>query len=88
MGHHLAELHFSQVPVVAASEVWAWLEELGDIHESGMWGIWMAYLRLRRLILWPFGAERVFATRYQVHQAPVPELGNGSTASVTRKHGG
>lgn len=27
MGHELAHLHFSGVPVVAASEVWAWLEE-------------------------------------------------------------
>ncbi|MEM6793657.1 MAG: exopolysaccharide biosynthesis polyprenyl glycosylphosphotransferase [Acidobacteriota bacterium] len=27
MGHDLAHLHFSQVPVVAASEIWAWLEE-------------------------------------------------------------
>ncbi|MCP4656552.1 MAG: exopolysaccharide biosynthesis polyprenyl glycosylphosphotransferase [bacterium] len=27
MGHDLAKLHFSGVPVVAASELWAWLEE-------------------------------------------------------------
>ena len=27
MGHDLAGLHFSGVPVVAASEIWAWLEE-------------------------------------------------------------
>lgn len=27
MGHDLAALHFSGVPVVAASEIWAWLEE-------------------------------------------------------------
>ncbi|MEM1177507.1 MAG: exopolysaccharide biosynthesis polyprenyl glycosylphosphotransferase [Acidobacteriota bacterium] len=27
VGHDLAHLHFSGVPVVAASEIWAWLEE-------------------------------------------------------------
>lgn len=27
MGHSLASLHFSGVPVVASSEIWAWLEE-------------------------------------------------------------
>jgi len=27
MGHELASLHFSGVPVVASSEIWAWLEE-------------------------------------------------------------
>ncbi len=27
MGHDLAHLHFSGVPVVASSEIWAWLEE-------------------------------------------------------------
>lgn len=28
--------------------------ELGGIHESRMWGWWMTYLRIRRVLLWPF----------------------------------
>ncbi len=28
--------------------------ELGAIHQSKMWGLWMFYLRTRRALLWPF----------------------------------
>ncbi|MEE8523202.1 MAG: glycosyltransferase, partial [Thermoanaerobaculia bacterium] len=28
--------------------------ELGTVHQSRMWRLWMIYLRLRRLLLWPF----------------------------------
>jgi hypothetical protein len=28
--------------------------DLGTLHQSRMWQLWMTYLRLRRLLLWPF----------------------------------
>lgn len=32
--------------------------ELGDIHRSKMWALWMFYLRTRRALLWPFRRSR------------------------------
>ncbi len=35
-------------------EVHGLRSELGAIHQSRMWGLWMLYLRSRRALLWPF----------------------------------
>ncbi len=32
--------------------------QLDEIHNSKMWSIWMAYLKVRRWLLWPFGGGR------------------------------
>ncbi|MEM7583448.1 MAG: exopolysaccharide biosynthesis polyprenyl glycosylphosphotransferase [Acidobacteriota bacterium] len=59
MRHDLASLHFSGVPVVAASEIWAWLEERLPIealnpalflHQPGFGGVhWTLFNRLTRI---------------------------------------
>ncbi len=60
MEHDLAELHFSGVPVVAASEVWAWLEERLPLealtpslflHQPGFGAVhWTLFNRLNRIV--------------------------------------
>ena len=59
MGHDLSQLHFSGVPVVAASEVWAWLEERLPLealspalflHQPGFGAVhWTLFNRLTRV---------------------------------------
>ncbi len=59
MGQDLAELHFSGVPVVAASEIWAWLEERLPLealtpalflHQPGFGAVhWTLFNRLTRI---------------------------------------
>ncbi len=59
MTHDLASLHFSGVPVVAASEIWAWLEERLPLealnpalflHQPGFGGVhWTLFNRLTRI---------------------------------------
>lgn len=59
MGRDLARLHFSGVPVVAASEVWAWLEERLPLealtpnfflHQPGFGAVhWTLFNRLTRI---------------------------------------
>ena len=59
MGRDLARLHFSGVPVVAASEVWAWLEERLPIealspslflHQPGFGAVhWTLFNRITRI---------------------------------------
>jgi len=59
MGHDLAAIHFSGVPVVAASELWAWLEERLPLealtpslflHQPGFGAVhWTLFNRLTRL---------------------------------------
>ncbi len=60
MGNDLAGLHFSGVPVVAASEVWAWLEERLPLealspalflHQPGFGAVhWTLFNRLTRIV--------------------------------------
>ncbi|MCP3962468.1 MAG: exopolysaccharide biosynthesis polyprenyl glycosylphosphotransferase [bacterium] len=60
MGHDLANLHFSGVPVVAASEIWAWLEERLPLealtpalflHQPGFGAVhWTLFNRLTRIV--------------------------------------
>lgn len=60
MGRDLARLHFSGVPVVAASEVWAWLEERLPLealtpnfflHQPGFGAVhWTLFNRLTRIV--------------------------------------
>ncbi len=59
MRHDLASLHFSGVPVVAASEIWAWLEERLPLealnpaiflHQPGFGGVhWTLFNRMTRI---------------------------------------
>ena len=59
MGHDLAEVQFSGVPVVAASEIWAWLEERLPLealtpalflHQPGFGAVhWTLFNRLTRI---------------------------------------
>jgi exopolysaccharide biosynthesis polyprenyl glycosylphosphotransferase len=75
MGHDLAELHFSGVPVVAASEVWAWLEERLPLealspalflHQPGFGAVhWTLFNRLTRI------ADIVLAAVMLVLSAPL-----------------
>lgn len=60
MGPNLASLHFSRVPVVAASEVWAWLEERLPLealspavflHQPGFGAVhWTLMNRITRIV--------------------------------------
>ena len=75
MEHDLAHLHFSGVPIVAASELWAWLEErlpLGALspavflHQPGFGAIhWTLFNRVTRL------ADVVLASLMLVLSAPI-----------------
>ncbi len=75
MGHDLASLHFSGVPVVAASEVWAWLEERLPLaaltpalflHQPGFGAVhWTLFNRLTRI------ADVVLASVMLVVTAPL-----------------
>ncbi len=75
MGHDLAELHFSGVPVVAASEVWAWLEERLPLealspaiflHQPGFGAVhWTLFNRLTRI------ADIALATVMLILSAPI-----------------
>ena len=75
MGSDLARLHFSGVPVVAASEVWAWLEERLPLealtpnfflHQPGFGAVhWTLFNRLTRI------ADIVLASLLLVLTAPV-----------------
>lgn len=59
MGHELASLHFSGVPVVAATEIWAWLEERLPLealtpaiflHQPGFGAVhWTLFNRITRI---------------------------------------
>jgi lipopolysaccharide/colanic/teichoic acid biosynthesis glycosyltransferase len=59
MGHELARLHFSGVPVVASSEIWAWLEERLPLealtpaiflHQPGFGAVhWTLFNRVTRI---------------------------------------
>ena len=71
----LAQLHFSGVPVVVASEVWAWLEERLPmeamtpavfLHQPGFGAVhWTLFNRLTRI------ADLVFAALLLVLSAPI-----------------
>ena len=60
MGHNLVTLHFAGVPVVAASEIWAWLEERLPLealtpalffHQPGFGAVhWTLFNRVTRLL--------------------------------------
>lgn len=60
MGHNLVALHFAGVPVVAASEIWAWLEERLPLealtpalffHQPGFGAVhWTLFNRVTRLL--------------------------------------
>ncbi len=75
MGHDLAALHFSGVPVVAASEVWAWLEERLPIealtpalflHQPGFGAVhWTLFNRLTRI------ADILLASLILVASSPI-----------------
>ncbi len=75
MGHDLAALHFSGVPVVAASEIWAWLEERLPLealtpalflHQPGFGAVhWTLFNRLTRI------ADVVLASLMLVVSSPV-----------------
>ena len=75
MGHDLAEVQFSGVPVVAASEIWAWLEERLPLealtpalflHQPGFGAVhWTLFNRLTRI------ADIVLASLMLVLSAPV-----------------
>ena len=75
MGHDLAKLHFSGVPVVAASEIWAWLEERLPLaaltpalflHQPGFGAVhWTLFNRLTRI------ADVVLALVMLILSAPV-----------------
>lgn len=75
MGHDLADLHFSGVPVVAASEVWAWLEERLPLealtpalflHQPGFGAVhWTLFNRLTRIV------DIVLATVMLILSAPL-----------------
>ncbi len=75
MGHDLAEIHFSGVPVVAASEIWAWLEERLPLealspalflHQPGFGAVhWTLFNRLTRI------ADVVLAILILVLSAPI-----------------
>lgn len=59
MGHELASLHFSGVPVVASTEIWAWLEERLPLealtpaiflHQPGFGAVhWTLFNRVTRI---------------------------------------
>jgi exopolysaccharide biosynthesis polyprenyl glycosylphosphotransferase len=59
MGHELAHLHFSGVPVVASTEIWAWLEERLPLegltpaiflHQPGFGAVhWTLFNRVTRI---------------------------------------
>lgn len=78
MGHDLTRLHFSGVPVVAASEVWAWLEERLPLealtpsfflHQPGFGAVhWTLFNRVTRV------ADLVLASVILVLSAPVLAL--------------
>ena len=75
MGQGLAEIHFSGVPVVAASEIWAWLEERLPLealtpalflHQPGFGAVhWTLFNRLTRI------ADIVLACLMLVLSAPI-----------------
>jgi exopolysaccharide biosynthesis polyprenyl glycosylphosphotransferase len=75
MGQDLAEIHFSGVPVVAASEIWAWLEERLPLealtpalflHQPGFGAVhWTLFNRLTRI------ADIVLASLMLVLSAPI-----------------
>lgn len=75
MGPDLAELHFSGVPVVAASEIWAWLEERLPLealtpalflHQPGFGAVhWTLFNRLTRI------ADVVLACVILILTAPI-----------------
>lgn len=75
MGNDLASLHFSGVPVVAASEVWAWLEERLPLealspalflHQPGFGAVhWTLFNRLTRI------ADLLLASLILILSAPV-----------------
>ena len=82
MGHDLASLHFSGVPVVAASEIWAWLEERLPLeamtpalflHQPGFGAVhWTLFNRLTRI------ADIVLASLMLVATAPLSLLAASS----------
>ncbi len=75
MGPDLTALHFSGVPVIAASEIWAWLEErlplealtpVVFLHQPGFGGVhWTLFNRLTRI------ADIVLASLLLVLAAPI-----------------
>jgi exopolysaccharide biosynthesis polyprenyl glycosylphosphotransferase len=75
MEHDLAELHFSGVPVVAASEVWAWLEERLPLealtpslflHQPGFGAVhWTLFNRANRIV------DLVLASAMLIVTAPI-----------------
>ena len=75
MGHELASLHFSGVPVVASTEIWAWLEERLPLealtpaiflHQPGFGAVhWTLFNRITRI------ADIFFAAAMLLISAPL-----------------
>ena len=45
--------------------------ELGDIHQSRMWKLWMGYFTVRRALTWPIRALRAHFVRLSAPSASV-----------------